>query len=219
MKIATLIVILTTGLATLGYIVINRNNNTQENIPALDLNQTQTQVGTFTPPTGPPPSNQNTQTPPSSQPNTSQPPTPPTTTTSPPVTTTPSTPPSNSPVAQGGGSNCASNDPPSITLISPNGGEAFQSSQQITVTWKSCNISQNDNVVIDLFNANDLSGGNCILNGQTPNDGMEAVNLSVNGCQYLDFQSGGSYKTRVYLLNSPVGTMVQDFSDNSFIIN
>ena len=126
-----------------------------------------------------------------------------------------------SPVTQNQNSQngCNPSDPKSITVISPNGGEIYSSGQQISVKWKSCNIPTNENMAIDLFNANDPSSGNCPLISPTPNDGNETVNLSVYSCRYLNFQSGNNFKLRVYQLNSPIGTTIQDFSNSNFTIN
>jgi len=116
-------------------------------------------------------------------------------------------------------SGCSPNDPPSITVLSPNGGETYSSGQQTTVKWKSCNIPTSENMAVDLYNANDPSSGNCPLAGPTPNDGSEVVNLATSSCRYLNFQSGNNFKLRVYQLNSPIGTIIQDFSNNNFTIN
>lgn len=37
---------------------------------------------------------------------------------------------------------CNENSPPSLTVISPNGGETYSAGQQITVRWRSCNVDQ-----------------------------------------------------------------------------
>lgn len=46
---------------------------------------------------------------------------------------------------------CDVNASPSITILSPNGGEVYQPGQQITVKWTSCNISANTTLNIGLY--------------------------------------------------------------------
>ena len=37
---------------------------------------------------------------------------------------------------------CDPSTPPSITVVSPNGGEVYSAGQQITIEWESCNVNQ-----------------------------------------------------------------------------
>lgn len=114
---------------------------------------------------------------------------------------------------------CNANSGPSITVFSPNGGEVYFAGQNINVKWKSCNLSTEEGMAIDIFNMNDQLSGNCPLVGPTLNDGSETVNLSVYSCNLFNFQPGNNFKLRVYQLNSQPGTVVQDFSNNNFTIN
>lgn len=52
------------------------------------------------------------------------------------------------PLLQFLGSSCLPTDPPSITVISPNGGEVYQAVDSILVTWTSCNIATSQEVFV-----------------------------------------------------------------------
>lgn len=114
---------------------------------------------------------------------------------------------------------CLPTSAPSITVLSPNGGETYTAGQQITVKWKSCNIG--NVVAIDLFNSDmetwilAVENSTSLSLNATPNDGEEKVwlpNTSVFRPQ--PFEIGSDFKIRVYWPDSGVGTSVQDFSDN-----
>lgn len=78
---------------------------------------------------------------------------------------------------------CSVSSAPSITVLSPNGGETFNAGQQVEVKWKSCNIPINTPVSIHLHYLNpDLSGKGSSTNllpspYYTDNDGKEVVDL------------------------------------------
>jgi len=73
---------------------------------------------------------------------------------------------------------CTSTSAPSITVLSPNGGETFTAGQQITVKWSSCNIPVTKNISFSLFmEENDGSAAGSPLVFSTPNDGQEVVTL------------------------------------------
>jgi hypothetical protein len=115
--------------------------------------------------------------------------------------------------------NCDPTMTPYVKVLSPNGGETYVVDQEIAVRWETCNLPIDENMAIDLFNANDTSSGNCVLSGQTANVGLKVVSLGVESCQYLNFEPGNNFKVRVYQLNPTPGSSVQDFSDDLFSIN
>lgn len=107
---------------------------------------------------------------------------------------------------------CDSTTPPSITVLSPNGGETYTAGQKITLKWKTCNISANALLTVYLdYNGYSLNIGN---SGQfmTLNDGSEIITLP-NVSAY-----GNLFKMHIvqddFTLNPPVDT-----SDNTFTIN
>lgn len=108
---------------------------------------------------------------------------------------------------------CDSNSTPSITVLSPNGGEFYKLGDKIIVKWNSCNIPKNSNIFVDIYdgiNKNQFQLDKNIDNG-TINDGSE------------EFLIGSEIKTGSYILrmtanSSGVGQVAKDNSDNSFTI-
>ena len=80
---------------------------------------------------------------------------------------------------------CVSTASPSITVLSPNGGETYVAGQQITIKWKSCNISTSPNVSkTNIYLIQDLPNGGTSLttylynsngNGWFSNNGIQSV--------------------------------------------
>ncbi len=127
-------------------------------------------------------------------------------------------------------SSCKANSSPSITLISPNGGEKYKPGQQIEVKWKSCNFSKKDKNV-QIYLSSKGSGDKLLLN--TPNDGTEIITLPPED----DFTKIEGYKSKpasgnfhkIYITTNRVGFECQniepcnvietyDHSDNTFAI-
>lgn len=103
---------------------------------------------------------------------------------------------------------------PHIEVLSPNGGEVFDASQKIPVTWRSCNLDPQTGIWIDLIHTtNDPSGREWGFSAK--NDGYELVNPPVN---YGAYTAGNFYKVLVYPHDSTGGT-VRDKSNNTFTIN
>ena len=101
---------------------------------------------------------------------------------------------------------CNSNSSPSITVISPNGGETYISGQEVNIKWKSCNV------LGDVFVALHKDGGwNDVvsLSDSTPNDGSETF-------AFAQALYPGSYKISI---GSASAKVQQDFSDNLFTIS
>ncbi len=99
---------------------------------------------------------------------------------------------------------------PSITVLSPNGGEIFSGINSTTVKWSSCGISSTANVKITLQDlSNSLSGFPVILSASTTNDGQETVTFPAG--------YGSSFKIKVELVTTGTNS-VSDVSDNKFSI-
>ncbi|MFA6325245.1 MAG: peptidoglycan-binding domain-containing protein [Candidatus Paceibacterota bacterium] len=116
---------------------------------------------------------------------------------------------------------CRRSAPPSITVLSPNGGEVYTAGQQITVKWTSCNIPAGNMMPIGLSiydSSNNQTLGVTLTDNSSLNDGQEVVTLPTlaslgNLSQYLVF--GLHYKISVW--DSVTSTV--DYSNNLFTIN
>ncbi|HAQ02456.1 TPA: hypothetical protein DEP30_02075 [Candidatus Nomurabacteria bacterium] len=115
---------------------------------------------------------------------------------------------------------------PSITVLSPNGGEVYKVGDKIEVKWKSSNLDANEKIRISLSglfdNGNTAKG--CDLNNSSllsTNDGYELVTIknddySIKNCTP---QSGKYYKIGIIQQASYDGQNVAgDNSDSSFTI-
>jgi hypothetical protein len=111
----------------------------------------------------------------------------------------------------------SSNDPqcsPSLTLISPNGGEVYRPGQQISVTWKSCNVRGNVSIILESPGHN-FNGP--WISDEIPNTGMATFMLPTfySSSQEVSAQPGKFYKIRIA---SPSARVNQDYSDDFFTI-
>jgi len=98
---------------------------------------------------------------------------------------------------------------PSVTVLSPNGGETYKAGDQMTVRWETNNLSSNKKVVIVLDSApeNTMDGYNMSGSEGTQNDGSEVFTLSSN--------LNGKFKVRILVLGSEE---LKDSSDEYFNI-
>ena len=104
---------------------------------------------------------------------------------------------------------------PSITVLSPNGGEVYQAGQQITVKWNSKNFTGNI-AEINLIDVNGWGGGTGMTyDKQIPNTGTYTLTLPSNSDFSLSHASFGKY-FRIEI--NGTGAM-GDSSDNLFTIN
>ena len=114
---------------------------------------------------------------------------------------------------------CLPTDPPSITVISPNGGETWTSGQQVTVTWTSCNVSANSQVKITLSES--VASGEHTTSlpiiQSTPNDGSETFVLSATLYDYFAGPVGYPFKIGIGSILGGPGSAF-DWSDNPFTI-
>lgn len=97
----------------------------------------------------------------------------------------------------------------SVTVLSPNGGEKFVPGKNISVKWKTKNISASEKVVIVLDATSDktVDGYNILGSEGTLNDGSETFTLPS--------KLVGKFKVRVVRLNDK---SIYDTSDNFFAI-
>ena len=117
----------------------------------------------------------------------------------------------------------AVNNTPSITVISPNGGETYQAGQQITVKWTSNNIAPSSLVSIFLRGsvANGTESG-VKLGPSTINDGEEVFTLTSKYDYYLKVYVKNKYKIEIDVTSDDAilgRNHVYDYSDNYFTIN
>lgn len=111
-------------------------------------------------------------------------------------------------------STCVPTSAPSITVISPNGGEVYQAGQQTTVTWTSCNVPATANINIGLS-----MGSTSIAStaGATSNDGSEVITLPTQANlpigTYMNY--GLNFKVNLFVS----GMALFDSSNNLFTIN
>ncbi len=102
-------------------------------------------------------------------------------------------------------STCTPNSTPSITVLSPNGGQTYTAGQQITVSWTTCNVaSSNRDMVIGLRNGTTTINMSYAL----LNDGSELVTIPPS-------TTSGSYKINV---GNASATILQDQSDSNFAV-
>jgi|GEM_PF-6867500 len=106
---------------------------------------------------------------------------------------------------------------PSITVLSPNGGETYKVGEQITVKWKSENWSSDKKVVVVLDSApgSGIDGYNMSGSNGIQNDGVETFTLP-NRSDFI-----GKFKVRVGTVYGPVNNESygpEDSSDNYFTI-
>ncbi len=106
---------------------------------------------------------------------------------------------------------------PSVTVLSPNGGEVYQAGQQITVTWSTTGIPAGNNALIILNDQVHSMGGDLITS--TTNDGIEIVTLPTTAT-WSNMQFGMFYNVRVSFapFGGYTGAQLSDASDTLFTI-
>ncbi|MFH1608590.1 MAG: hypothetical protein ABH951_01050 [Patescibacteria group bacterium] len=117
----------------------------------------------------------------------------------------------------GPSSPCASTAAPSITVLSPNGGETYTAGQQITIKWTSCNGASNSQVMISLKSSQSAGSEMATVS----DSGMATITLPTalySGT--IPLVSGKYYKIVAQLGGSAMGHIAPtDESDNLFTIN
>lgn len=122
------------------------------------------------------------------------------------------------------GTGCLPTSIPSVTVLSPNGGEVFTAGQQITVKWTSCNLPPTAQIGVFLeyvptpvvYN---MLGG---YNASVPNTGIATITLpSILNWPGLPVSNpvswGNNYK--MYISTNFIFPFQPDLSDNLFTIN
>jgi hypothetical protein len=107
---------------------------------------------------------------------------------------------------------------PTITVLSPNGGEIYQSGQQITVTWNTCGATASDQVMIIMKSTQTAFGAEIAT---VPNTGSASITLPTTlGGGQVPVTTGRYYKIRLELGGNGMGHVApSDESDNLFTIN
>lgn len=109
---------------------------------------------------------------------------------------------------------------PSITVISPNGGEVWNQNIQQTISWKSTGLSNTDTITISFVG----SDGAVCVNGTTPASNTTFwIIPSSAGCSnnpVLNLRNGGRYKVLLTAGGTDIGKdAASDYSDNYFTIS
>lgn len=128
-------------------------------------------------------------------------------------------------VLRGGGSSgdtagtvlpaCTRNSEPWIRVLSPNGGEVYQVGEEINVTWRSCNISPDELLEINIFGIDSTLIFGFLAENGTPNDGSEIITQDWPVGTYQIIV--GTPATPGGFNNSALG--ISDRSDNPFSID
>lgn len=109
---------------------------------------------------------------------------------------------------------CPPGTTPSITILSPNGGEVFTAGQQVTVKWKSCNVPTTAQVGVSLSYSGPWTVGYGVAGLGTTNTGSVIYTLPGSSAFVPGaYQYGTLYKFQVKF-NDTI-----DSSDSLFTIN
>lgn len=113
---------------------------------------------------------------------------------------------------------------PSITVLSPNGGEVYTAGQKITVKWESCNLSANTLMQIDVRykSPGGMGGEEHVLTKTAQNSGSALVTLPTDNASEWDSGNSVYYGNNFYIAIWPaIGgpNIPSDISDNKFTIN
>lgn len=107
---------------------------------------------------------------------------------------------------------------PSVTVVSPNGGEFFKPGSTLPIQWSSCNIAPSASMAVDLVSKN--TAGTTItfpLLTATANDGSQSVTLPTT-TTWAPMIYGNNFKVVVRQRVFLGATAYQDQSDQSFTI-
>lgn len=106
---------------------------------------------------------------------------------------------------------------PSITIISPNGGEVYKVGEEIKVKWRSVGIPENDYIQVNLFNEVDKKEYQVGII-QTLNDGEEMFALPKRDWDGTLIAGGQKYKIGLWTIKGEGFPTHLDYSDNLFSI-
>lgn len=123
------------------------------------------------------------------------------------------------------GSNvCDKNSTPSITILTPDGGEIYHLGDSVTFTWKTCNIASNVHLTGELVSVSDSDedralfgegGENIQIEAASLNDGAQAINFGLNSQGHQTINQG-TYKFKLSVFGN---SSVTDTSNSSFVVN
>lgn len=109
---------------------------------------------------------------------------------------------------------------PSITVLSPNGGESYKIDDKIKIKWKSENLPSNAKVAIYLKERQDSEEGLAgygLHDSMLINDGEEILSISSKFPKLVKY--GQNYKINiVYYKDNTVINTIEDSSDNYFTV-
>ncbi len=110
------------------------------------------------------------------------------------------------------GQACLPGMAPWVRVISPNGGESYDSQEPIEVKWRTCNISSSAQIFVQVRNIANVTAAVLATSeqGNNPNDGIQTFSQNL---------PGGQYKIRLGYSPDPESPFYVDMSDNFFTIN
>ncbi|MFT5360069.1 MAG: hypothetical protein ACI88L_000548, partial [Candidatus Paceibacteria bacterium] len=74
--------------------------------------------------------------------------------------------------------NCNANTTPWIEVLTPNGGEVYANTDDLTVKWESCNLNSNTTLAVEMMNETDG-----LMVAFVPNTGIHTFQLSANSIE------------------------------------
>ena len=114
---------------------------------------------------------------------------------------------------------CDANSRPSITLLSPNGGETYTAGQKIDVKWRSCNLSEDQSLIVSLIYKKDNIEEKSITFKGSLNDGIEILTTNLDSSfAALKDQKNYSIFIETPGIDAQKQLYLNDYSDNSFTI-
>ncbi|MFA6999554.1 MAG: Ser-Thr-rich GPI-anchored membrane family protein [Candidatus Paceibacterota bacterium] len=111
------------------------------------------------------------------------------------------------------GAKCLNNSTPSITVLSPNGGESYVLGQDFVPRWNVSGMSTSDEITVELEDT--ITKNQIVIGKKFGTDTTVGTKLPVDSIWGL----GNHYKIRITAENSSGNTIAQDYSDNLFTIN
>jgi hypothetical protein len=104
----------------------------------------------------------------------------------------------------------------SVRVLSPNGGEVYQSGQQITIRWKTANYNENI-TEINLVPLDMQYGTGITFEKQVPNTGSYTTTLPP-ASDAVHYSLGKNFKIEVVIGATATNNIVRDLSDDTFTI-
>jgi hypothetical protein len=109
---------------------------------------------------------------------------------------------------------------PRIKVLSPNGGESYQTEQYVTTNWISCNISKNANVGVGLTYNGTTSGTIALSDLGTTNSGATILQIAnATTLSQVGYNLGKNFKMHVLYYDTNSSAFIRGESENLFTIN